>query len=130
MYWNKRDYLIHTIKKNVINYVNKGYMSPITPYYSLFLPFNNELKYKIATNAVKNKFMNIKPKKYEGKYTSNSKQINIGYISRRFEYYPGTQLMIQLFTNHNRTDFKIYSYAHGPDDKSIERKVFFILFYF
>ena len=28
--------------------------------------------------------------------------LHIGYISRRFEKYPGTQLMLQLFRLHNR----------------------------
>lgn len=40
----------------------------------------------------------------------------LGYLSRRFHDYPGTQLMLDLFAAHNRSRACICTFAHGPDD--------------
>jgi protein O-GlcNAc transferase len=45
----------------------------------------------------------------------------VGYISRRFEDYPGTQMMLRLFQVHNRSRISVFCYAHGPDDRSTYR---------
>ena len=34
-------------------------------------------------------------------------RMRIGYISRRFEEYPGTQLMLRVFGLHDRTKFVV-----------------------
>ena len=47
---------------------------------------------------------------------------HIGYLSRRFEKYPGTQLMLGLFGSHP-SSFTVHIFAHGPDDGSEERQV-------
>jgi len=49
--------------------------------------------------------------------------LRVGYISRRFESYPGTRLMLRMFSLHDRSRFKVYAYAHGPDDGSLERQI-------
>mmetsp|Transcript_47351 Transcript_47351/g.93140 ORF Transcript_47351/g.93140 Transcript_47351/m.93140 type:complete len:624 (-) Transcript_47351:204-2075(-) len=58
---------------------------------------------------------------YKGQ--AKAKKMRIGYISRRFEKYPGTQLMLRVFKLHDRSQFEVYCYAHGADDGSDERKV-------
>lgn len=42
--------------------------------------------------------------------------LSLGYLSRRFYEYPGTQLMLHLFGAHNRSMACISSIAYGPDD--------------
>jgi predicted O-linked N-acetylglucosamine transferase (SPINDLY family) len=44
------------------------------------------------------------------------------YISRRFEQYAGTQLMLGIFGTHNRARVSVASFAHGPADGSNERE--------
>ena len=48
--------------------------------------------------------------------------LNIGYLSRRFEEYAGTQLMLRIFGSHDRTKVRVFGFANGPDDGSEERK--------
>ena len=48
---------------------------------------------------------------------------SLGYLSRRFHDYPGTQLMLELFAAHNRTAVCTYSFAYGPDDSSDYRSI-------
>lgn len=139
MNWSERDFIIHKIKKLIEEELNqhKSVLS-IIPYFSLFLPFNNSLKYEIAHNYFMNYYTYHKLKsdddnKVDNEYEMKLKpKITIGYISRRFEKYPGTQLMLQLFGNHYRNKFRIISYAHGPDDNSYERNVsiYFVIIYY
>jgi hypothetical protein len=51
-----------------------------------------------------------------------SRKLRIGYISRRFERYPGAQLTLRLYGLHDRDNYYIICYAHGADDKSSERR--------
>lgn len=52
-----------------------------------------------------------------------NRPLRVGYLSRRFEKYPGTQLMLRMFGLHNRKRVKVYSYAYGSDDGSQERRI-------
>ena len=57
----------------------------------------------------------------EGKGVSGRERLRVGYLSRRFERYPGTQLMLRLFSKHDRSKVVIHAYAFGADDSSDER---------
>lgn len=46
------------------------------------------------------------------------KPIKIGYISRRFNDYPGTQMMLRIFGSHNRTNVHVTALANGPDSSA------------
>jgi tetratricopeptide (TPR) repeat protein len=48
-------------------------------------------------------------------------KLAIAYMSRRFEDYPGTQMMIQLFSRHNRSRVGVGALAGGIDDHSVYR---------
>eukprot|EP00606_Chrysophyceae_sp_TOSAG23-5_P001218 GSChrysophyteH2.ASY1.ANO1.266.1 assembled CDS len=48
--------------------------------------------------------------------TSPPRKLNIGYMSRRYHNYPGTQLMLRLFSAHNRTAVSVSAFSTGPDD--------------
>jgi predicted O-linked N-acetylglucosamine transferase (SPINDLY family) len=49
--------------------------------------------------------------------------LRIGYLSRRFEDYPGTQMMLRVFQFHNRSRCQLSAYALGPDDSSLYREL-------
>lgn len=50
------------------------------------------------------------------------KRIKIGYLSCDFYYHATAQLMLKMFSVHNRKKFEIFTYSYGPDDKSFYRK--------
>lgn len=100
--------------------------SPLPPYRLLFMSTSPELFLEIASSwsneLVKNTLALSIPLKYTKALSSET--LNIGYISRRFEDYPGTQMMLRIFKSHNRQKgLKIHSFAHGPSDGSMEREV-------
>ena len=49
--------------------------------------------------------------------------LTLGYLSRRFERYPGAQLMLSLFGAHDRATVRVACFGSGPDDGSDERAV-------
>lgn len=51
-----------------------------------------------------------------------ARPLRIGYVSRRFEEYPGTQLMLGVFGRHDRDRVHVTAFATGPDDGSAERR--------
>lgn len=55
--------------------------------------------------------------------SSSSPVLRIGYISRRFMDYPGTQMMLRLFGAHRRDHVHVSSFASGPDDGSVYRDI-------
>ena len=57
------------------------------------------------------------------KNDKDKRPLKVAYLSRRFEDYPGTQMMLRLFSEHNRSNVAIWAYAHGPDDESYYRKI-------
>ena len=48
-------------------------------------------------------------------------KIKIAYLSADFRLHPLAFLITELLENHDRTQFEIYAYSYGPDDKSEER---------
>lgn len=108
--------------------------SALSPYRSLFLPSSPSASLQIAKSwalgIFRGSYINttsipsfeIPSDRVEGrKGGRKGGALRVGYISRRFEDYPGTQLMLRLFQFHNRSKVTIYSYAHGPSDASSYR---------
>ena len=102
--------------------------NPLTPFMLLYLPHDAKLALETSSQwatALVNK------QKLQAKHTntnkpkqspSNPTNINIGYLSRRFHDYPGTQMMLRLFENHNRSYVNVNTIANGPDDGSEYRQ--------
>lgn len=108
--------------------------SPLAPYRLLFLSEPTSLFLEIASSwsnelvrntlAISSSSLPLWNSSNSDDDKVNSEKLNIGYISRRFEDYPGTQMMIRIFKTHDRSKgIKVHSFAHGPDDKSIEREI-------
>lgn len=47
----------------------------------------------------------------------------MGFISRRFELYAGAQLVLRTFGLYDRSQYTVYGYGNGNDDKSLERQI-------
>ena len=58
---------------------------------------------------------------FDSKRSSKSK-ITVGYLSHDFRDHPVAHLMVSLFGLHNRDEFEIFCYSHGPGDGSYHRK--------
>ena len=116
--------------------LSRGEPSPMSPYQTLFLPLPGELKRRIAVSwaartvkqAVESSGAASRDIRSGGSAWADvdsetaPKRLRVGYISRRFERYAGTQLMLRLFGLHDRAQFEIHAFAHGPDDGSTERQ--------
>eukprot|EP00941_MAST-03F_sp_MAST-3F-sp1_P000593 g593.t1 len=111
------------------NVSEKERASPFEPYVALSLPgpFPPGFMHRIARShvAAAGYLRSLSDIDFDGIKTSISKtrKLKIGYISRRFEEYPGTQLMLQIFALHNRAQYEVFAFASGPDDESSERKM-------
>ena len=51
-------------------------------------------------------------------------KLRIGYFSGDFREFPGMYLMAGMLETHNRDQFKIYAFSHGPDaDDQMRRRI-------
>lgn len=98
--------------------------SPLAPYRLLFLSPSSEFFLEIAMSWSNELVRSTLASSEPAQYTTKSNTLNIGYISRRFEDYPGTQMMLRVFKSHSRQKgFKVHSFAHGTNDGSVEREI-------
>jgi len=135
-YWEDYDRLVHTIFTLTSMELSKNLPSTLSPYRSLFLPLSNEIKKEIAASwSIRSSSQNPNQDNIMSEAATlksffftddplrqTKKIINVGYVSRRFEEYPGTQMMLQLFERHDRDRVRVVGFATGPDDSSIERQ--------
>lgn len=118
---------------------NNNEPSPLSPYEALFMDVSHELRANLSRSwssrlmqqsrraiwgptyeaFLKEKYTRLRHNIYTK--SRNSSIMRIGYVSRRFEDYPGTYLMLGMFKRHNRQRTQIYCYASGPDDSSKAR---------
>ena len=49
-------------------------------------------------------------------------KITIGYLSSDFQHHATAHLMLSLFELHDREDFNIFAFSHGPNDASDYRR--------
>ena len=102
-----------------------GPPSPLSPYRGLFLPVPPAVALSTAQSWARgflvaeqqNQIVSDKTKRS----VHESPSLRVSYLSRRFEDYPGTQMMLRLFSKHNRSRVMVSAHAHGPDDGSSYR---------
>jgi predicted O-linked N-acetylglucosamine transferase (SPINDLY family) len=123
-------YLAKTTAQRV---VASGGPSPLSPYRLLFLELDPLQELLFAANWGK-RFVDEALALKKARASENiigslsvlppiiKGGLRVGYVSRRFEQYPGTQLMLGIFQNHP-PKVECYVYAHGQDDGSSERKI-------
>jgi protein O-GlcNAc transferase len=93
----------------------------LSPYQALFFPFPEELR----TNISKSWCSQYPPKflpQLNATEPSSQTKFHIGFISRRFEDYPGTFLLMGLFSRFDPSKTIVSCFATGPDDGSVARK--------
>ena len=101
--------------------------SPLSPYRGLFLPLPPALSRSIAQSWA-DRFVASRLVASSGPSHDSCKSsdahcvLRLSYLSRRFEDYPGTQMMLRLFSTHNRSNLFVFAHAHGADDGSPYRE--------
>lgn len=115
--------------------VAAGAPSPLSPYHALFMHVPHALRTAIArgwgdaTSVAARRAVGAAVATSPGggadavslRVARVGRVLRLGYISRRFERYPGAQLMLRLFPTHNRSRVEVHCFASGPDDGSSER---------
>jgi protein O-GlcNAc transferase len=100
-----------------------GQPSPLSPYRGLFLPLAPEMALSTAESWARGFLLAERQPPYIPvvKPSRTSQPLRVSYLSRRFEDYPGTQMMLRLFATHNRSRVTVGAFAHGADDGSTYR---------
>jgi tetratricopeptide (TPR) repeat protein len=136
--WKNQELNSHLIYEGITlaldNYfMGRGTPSPLSPYRCLFMDIKPTLFQNISISWSSGLVTSLQPELQKLKSLNttdkcikkmnDTQKIHIGYLSRRFEEYPGTQMMLGLFHAHSRHRVHVSAFAHGVDDLSIERAV-------
>lgn len=129
--WQYHELHLRDTVKAVADGLQSGEPSDLSPYQAMFLSQSNALSLGVSRSWAKGFSSGRGSAHCEGEQCAAvgtadraveaRRKIRVGYISRRFEDYPGTQMMLRLFQVHNRSRIDVFCYAHGPDDKSTYR---------
>jgi protein O-GlcNAc transferase len=97
----------------------------ISPFAFLSMPDTTAAEQqKCAQNWLINRFIkliNNKNLKFNYSYESKEK-LRIGYLSGDFRLHPLAFLITELIELHDRSQFEVFAYSYGKDDKTPERK--------
>jgi protein O-GlcNAc transferase len=149
--WRDWDSLLNKVRQAIKRTLSSKQASPLSPYQSLFIPLTPKEQMDIAVSwatpaiadarravswtspyhkqkrALETKVevisngSNDDSNKADGVVRRNRK-LRIGYLSRRFHNYAGTQLMLRVFGLHDRSRVTVYAYANGASDNSEQRQ--------
>ncbi len=96
-----------------------------TPFQNIVRHSNLELNYRVAKSH--SDYVSEKVRKYNIKFDFSDRRerkskVHIGYLSNNFRNHPTANLLLDIFENHNKKDFKISCYSYGPNDNSLQRQ--------
>lgn len=125
-YMAKYRQLYGTKDPNNVNSSMRPPMPPnaLSPYRLLFFQADPKDQYLVSNQWSSNLWMDKTELATQSSLTERLLEgpIRIGYISRRFHNYPGTQMMIRSFGCHDRKRVYVAAIADGPDDRSLYRQ--------
>ena len=110
--WEEFDELKETIKNKLLH--DEIILDPLIIYYlfdDLKIQSNN------SKNYINNQFKDYQTTDFLNKKTTN-KKIKIGYFSGDFHNHPVIHVMTDIFKYHDKENFEIYAFSHGPDKKN------------
>ena len=109
--WGNYDQDLEEIKKSIIEKKNIIY-----PF--IFLTISDDLKlHKINTERLINKKFNYESHVFQNSNLSKNNKIKIGYFSAEFHQHAVLFLMMDVFKNHDKSNFEILAFSHGPLNK-------------
>ncbi len=95
-----------------IDYINSG-KSPPNPWVLLSI-FDDPELHQRAAHRYAQRLNTIRVDRPQRTKTSDRK-INIGYFSADFYNHPTTQLILGIFSHHDRERFAVHAFSFGPD---------------
>ena len=109
--WENYDEEVEKIKKSIIKKNNFIY-----PF--IFLTISDELKlHKINTERLIKKKFNDQNESFQKSNKKKNNKIKIGYFSAEFHQHAVLFLMMDVFKNHDKSNFEILAFSHGPLNK-------------
>ena len=109
--WDSFDTNTNLLKEKILNKE-----ITITPLFIYYLFDDPKLQKINSVNFIKNEFKNYKKITLNKKNKLN-KKIKIGYFCGDFHNHPVLHIMSGIFKNHNKNNFEIYAFSHGPNKK-------------
>lgn len=120
--WNGLNAQIATIRDLVKNVPN----AQVSPFAFLSMQGTTAAEQKrCASNYVAQTYAHlIEVRKTLGltHIKAEKQKIKLGYLSADFRLHPLAFLITELIQSHNRSQFEVYAYSYGMDDKSPARK--------
>ncbi len=109
--WKNYDQELEEIKKSIIEKKNLIY-----PF--IFLTISDDLNlHKINTEKLINTNFNNHCEVFNKSNLKKNKKIKIGYFSAEFHQHAVLFLMMDVFKNHDKSNFEIIAFSHGPLNK-------------
>ena len=112
--WDDFYNLKESMKTDLLN--SEIFLDPLF----IFYLFDDPKIQKINSNKfIESEFINYKKIKLpKNKKRNKNDKIKIGYFSGDFHNHPVLHAMTEIFKNHNKSDFKVIAFSHGPEKKN------------
>ena len=109
--WENYDEELDEIKKSIIEKKNLIY-----PF--IFLTLSDDLKlHKINTEKLINTKFSVQSGVFKKPNLKKNNKIKIAYFSAEFHQHAVLFLMMDVFKNHDKSNFEILAFSHGPLNK-------------
>ena len=112
--WDNFYNLKDSIKTDLLN--SKIFLDPLF----IFYLFDDPKIQKINSNKfIESEFRNYKKIKLpKNKKKNKNDKIKIGYFSGDFHNHPVLHTMNDIFKNHNKSNYEVIAFSHGPEKKN------------
>ena len=110
--WSDFNKIKNSIKKNIIE--KDLALDPLLIHYLFDDPELHKLN---SIKFIENEFKDVN-KIISNKKRIKNKKIKIGYFSGDFHNHPVLHIMTNIFKNHDKSNFELYAFSHGPEKKS------------
>ncbi|MEH1941448.1 MAG: TIGR03032 family protein [Nostoc sp.] len=123
--WRSRQSDLTRIWEQTLSEVEKEKRTTISPFDSLYKPWDKTFLLKIARTYGENIKAQWASQKQSLNFThsrSLNGRLRIGYLSNDFRNHAVSHLMKSLFNLHDRANFEIFAYSFGADDNSEYRQ--------
>ncbi|MDZ8223858.1 TIGR03032 family protein [Nostoc sp. ChiVER01] len=123
--WQMRQSDLTRIQEQTLSEVEKAKPTTISPFDSLYKPWDRTFLLKIAQTHGENIKTQWASEKQSLNFThsrSLNGRLRIGYLSNDFRNHATSHLMKSLFNLHNQANFEIFAYSFSADDNSEYRQ--------
>ncbi|MGF2036395.1 MAG: TIGR03032 family protein [Nostoc sp. CmiVER01] len=123
--WRSRQSDLTRIREQTLSEVEKAKPTTISPFDSLYKPWDRNFLLKIAQTygeSIKTQWASEKQSLNFTHSRSLNGRLRIGYLSNDFRNHATSHLMKSLFNLHNQANFEIFAYSFSADNNSEYRQ--------